>query len=93
MAPLSEVKAANALTDGFSVDNNVLHWRSSKFKDLPEVGSIIMKNQGGEAQWGLFTSKFTGGQMKLYSQLGCPGGDHGGMHEMLWVGSNKVVPL
>ena len=39
--------------------------------------------------------------MKIYSQLGCPGGamtpaggaSHGGLHDILYVGKSKIVPL
>ncbi|KAF2398401.1 hypothetical protein EJ06DRAFT_558239 [Trichodelitschia bisporula] len=95
MAPLAPVSGAAAMTDGFSVDaNNVLHWKSVKFPSLPQVGKLIVEKQGGEAQWGLFKSTMlTRGAVKLYSQLGCPGGTHSGLHDELVVGSIKVVPL
>lgn len=94
MAPLAGVSGPKAVTDGFSVDDQMqLRWKSSKFADLPKIGKAIMENQNGEAQWGLLRLLGSFSSPQLYSQLGCPGGTHNGVHSELIVGSNKVVPL
>ncbi|KAK3049987.1 hypothetical protein LTS18_012648 [Coniosporium uncinatum] len=93
MAAIGAVSGARAITDGFSVKDNQLHWASSKFATLPQVGATIMNEQGGEAKWGLWKSGATRGQVKLYSMLGCPGGSHDGLHEEVIIGTNKIVPL
>jgi len=94
MAPLAPTKPGpNAMIDGFSVGaDNSLHWKSEKFPKLTSYANV-QKDQNGEAAWGLFKSgRLTGGNIRLYSQLGCPGGTHGGFHDELVVGTGKVVP-
>jgi len=100
MAPIAAV--TGGITDGWSIDaNNVLHFKSSKFAQLPEK-KAIQEKQGGEAGFGLFDMETAGALaallgpvsgIRLYTQLGCPAGTHGGLHGELVVGSNKVVPL
>jgi hypothetical protein len=95
MAPLAPTTpGANAMTDGFSVGaDNSLHWKSEKFSKLVSY-KMIQEQQGGEAAWGLFKSGLlTGGNIKVYAQLGCPGGTHGGFHDEVVVGTGKVVPV
>jgi len=104
MAPIAPVSGDGAITDGFSVDDKLqLHWRSSKFKDLPQVGKVIMEQQGGEAGFGFFKSAaMTQGKVLLYAELGCHAGEkgktstmatHGGMHDPLIEGKVVVVAL
>jgi hypothetical protein len=103
MAALEGVdpSAKGVMADGFRIEGDSLHWKSKAFATLPTAAEINSK-QGGEAAWGLLQSQLiTGGQIKLYSQLGCPGGamgqpegaSHGGQHDVLYPGKNKIVPL
>jgi hypothetical protein len=102
MAPLAEATSPTAIADGFSVDSNmVLHFKSPKFDTLTEKVAIQTK-QGGEAQFGLFDMSDAGplaalmgasSAVRLYSQLGCPAGTHGGLHGELVVGKSKIVAL
>jgi hypothetical protein len=93
MAAFGQVSGSNAITDGFSIDQNgELHWKSPGFKSL-KYADAIKTAQHEEAGWGLFQSKLTGNKILLYSQLGCPGGNHGNQHEMLYVGKGKAVAL
>jgi len=103
---MAAIAPATAIVDGWSVDsNNALHWKSSKFP-LPPMLKDDVKTMyaNGEAHFGLFKSAMlTGGATQLYSQLGCPGGTHfmamspgeqpSAHHDMVWEGSNKVIPL
>jgi hypothetical protein len=79
------------ITTGFSVDeNNVLHWANNpKFSRTKE----IRENQGDQARWALYPSK--DGRYQLYAQLGCPNqvGDIHAFHEMMTIGTVKVIPL
>jgi hypothetical protein len=93
--------AKGVMSDGFRIEGNSLDWKSRAFETLPTAPEIKAK-QNGEAGWGLLQSKIiTGGQIKLYSQLRCPGGamgqpecaSHGGAHDILYLGTNKIVPL
>jgi hypothetical protein len=79
----------NPITVGFSLDaSNMLHLKNAtEFTRLNEDGhNGIVKNQGGEAEFGIYTGK-------LFFQLGCPQGTHNGLHGMVQIGTAKAIPL
>jgi hypothetical protein len=105
MGTIAAVKPDEGISDGFSIDENlVLHLKSSKFSQLPEKQAIADK-QGGEGQFALLDISTAGAliqdqageasahSIKLFTQLGCPAGTHEGLHGELIVGKSKVVPL
>lgn len=95
MAPIAPTAdGPNAMLDGWSVGDDLsLHWKSSKFPKLVSYNNV-KQNQKDEAAWGLFKSGLlTQGTVRLYAQLGCPGGTHGGFHDEVVVGTGKVVAL
>lgn len=90
MVPLQQ-NTLQDITTGFSVDaNNTLHWKNNNFSRIKDM----VAKQNGEAQWALYPDS-NGKKYQLYAQLGCPNEPDAthSFHQMMTIGTNKVVPL
>lgn len=103
MGPVEVVKEGG-ISGGWSIDGEKLRWRNDK--EFMTIGGWKAMNttQNSEAGWGLFQSSiFTDGALKVFAQLGCPGGTHltknektnvtEPVHEQLWLGQQKNAAL